>query len=733
MNSLENELEICIENGENTLCPNNYNKSVSHIIVHELLGKLNWHSSTRHGSQKDLSQISPPEGALITLKYLNQHIVPVVKDLLLDGVTIFDLNEDKIENIINVLVKQTIDKCNLNVGIKEMSDIVLERENEYPEAIGENYNILLGESDKLNKLYISFAKLSKPINFGAPDGLSTEFIFLILYNNSNNIVEIGETIALLMNSEIFHNNIFLSENKDDINKAFVEYNTTLLPEQISPVISTISNDFNDIIRNYKKEFIFNFKSLESIALTSSSIFISVVILGFFLDKLTHGEMNITDTIGSTAICGIIYSLIGGQSITIIGIIGPVTIFIGMLYDFSQKYDLSFRALYFWTGFWCMIFLFLAAFLNNISKKLKYITRFSDEIHTAIMSIIFVEKSVNYLFYPLFKNHDTRDIILLQIIIGLSTYYLTEFLHSFKYNKFLIPIFRKFLVYFSSIIVLIFMVIIETSIKNITTNKLNYQSKSFNINEISNIKFYMIIFSIIPGFFASILIFLDHNITLKLLDKTHKLDQTVPYSYDMLIIGLCTGLCSFLGLPWICAGIIRTVNYMSSLSIIEDEIKKNGDIYSHFIKINANRFPSLIIHIFIGTFFFYKSVLNFIPESVIYGFILYMGISSMTHNQIFDRIKLWFMVKTIFPPAHYVRNVNLKKIHYFTLIQIICIIILIIIKSYIESAFTFPFVIIIFIYLRFKIIPLYYNSEELEYLDSEKSISSNQIREAVVIG
>ena len=349
-----------------------------------------------------------------------------------------------------------------------------------------------------------------------------------------------------------------------------------------------------------------------------------------------------------------------------------------------------------------------------------------------MSIIFIEKSTKYLLLPLFKNNlkDAKTNILLQIIIGLCTYYLTDFLHKFKYNKYLIPMLRKFLVYFNSLIIIIIMTIIDLIIKDISTKKLTYDInyKSFDIS----INYYCL-FSILTGFCASILIFIDHNITLKLLDNTHKLNQSISYHYDMIIISICIGLCSILGLPWPCAATIRTINYMSSLSVIEDEIDKEGIIYSHFVKITENRVPSLIIHIIIGVFFFYRFILSNIPESVIFGFILYMGTSSLTHNQIWDRIKLWVMRTSLYPLSHYIRNVKKVKVYYFTIIQILCIILLIILKSYVEVAFTFPLILVLYIYIRYKLIPKYYDKEELEYLDSDINISSNQIRESVLIG
>ena len=66
--------------------------------------------------------------------------------------------------------------------------------------------------------------------------------------------------------------------------------------------------------------------------------------------------------------------------------------------------------------------------------------------------------------------------------------------------------------------------------------------------------------------------------------------------------------------------------------------------------------------------------------VLYGVLMYMGIASLKGMQFIDRIGLLFMPPKHQPDHIYLRHVPLKKVHLFTLIQIVGLALLWIIKS-----------------------------------------------------
>ena len=58
----------------------------------------------------------------------------------------------------------------------------------------------------------------------------------------------------------------------------------------------------------------------------------------------------------------------------------------------------------------------------------------------------------------------------------------------------------------------------------------------------------------------------------------------------------------------------------------------------------------------------------------------MGVASLNGNQFFDRMMLWVTDPKLYPASHYVNKVPHRVIHYFTILQFACFLILWILKA-----------------------------------------------------
>ena len=67
----------------------------------------------------------------------------------------------------------------------------------------------------------------------------------------------------------------------------------------------------------------------------------------------------------------------------------------------------------------------------------------------------------------------------------------------------------------------------------------------------------------------------------------------------------------------------------------------------------------------------------------------MGVSSLDGLQFFDRILLFLMPKKFQPDYPYLRQVQLGRVHLYTMIQIGCFVALWIIKSMKQTSILFP--------------------------------------------
>ena len=98
----------------------------------------------------------------------------------------------------------------------------------------------------------------------------------------------------------------------------------------------------------------------------------------------------------------------------------------------------------------------------------------------------------------------------------------------------------------------------------------------------------------------------------------------------------------------------------------------------------------------------------------------MGVASLTGNQFFDRLKLWFMEPTFYPATHYIRQVSSKKIHLFTIIQLAGLSGLWLIKTSVIKLF-FPVAIAALIPIRSFLMPKFFSNSDLTALDSEEVV------------
>jgi hypothetical protein len=117
----------------------------------------------------------------------------------------------------------------------------------------------------------------------------------------------------------------------------------------------------------------------------------------------------------------------------------------------------------------------------------------------------------------------------------------------------------------------------------------------------------------------------------------------------------------------------------------------------------------------------------IPMAVLFGLFLYMGVTSLSGNQFFDRLKLWAMDPDLYPRTHYVRQVPMRRIHLFTAVQLAGLVLLWVVKTS-ALALLFPLFIALLVPLRLYL-GRHFDEPQLAALDSEEEAEEEEQREA----
>ena len=101
----------------------------------------------------------------------------------------------------------------------------------------------------------------------------------------------------------------------------------------------------------------------------------------------------------------------------------------------------------------------------------------------------------------------------------------------------------------------------------------------------------------------------------------------------------------------------------------------------------------------------------VPFAVLFGVFLYMGVSSINGIQFFDRLSLLLLPVKHHPQVSYVRRVKTWKMHLFTILQTIGLVVLWVVKST-SVALAFPFFVVAMIPYRWTF-KFFYTQRELE--------------------
>ncbi|GJN35888.1 hypothetical protein PR202_gb24703 [Eleusine coracana subsp. coracana] len=135
--------------------------------------------------------------------------------------------------------------------------------------------------------------------------------------------------------------------------------------------SGVVEDFKGRVACYKQDWHDGFYSGFRILAPTLYIFFAsalpVIAFGEQLSKDTDGALTTVETLASTAICGIIHSIIGGQPLLIVGVAEPTIIMYTYIYNFAKNQpDLGEKMFLPWAGWvciWTAVMLFLMAMFN----------------------------------------------------------------------------------------------------------------------------------------------------------------------------------------------------------------------------------------------------------------------------------------------------------------------------------------------------------------------------------
>ncbi|XP_055228445.2 solute carrier family 4 member 11 isoform X13 [Gorilla gorilla gorilla] len=627
----------------------------------------------------------------------------------------------------------------------------------------------------LQKRHVCISRLVRPQNWGE-NSCEVRFVILVLappkMKSTKTAMEVARTFATMFSDIAFRQKLLETRTEEEFKEALVHQRQLLTVVSHGPVAprmkerSTVSlpahrhpeppkcKDFVPFGKGIREDIARRFP-LYPLDFTDGIIgknkavgkYITTTLFLYFaclLPTIAFGSLNDENTDGAIVIRVI-----------------------------CDDYDLDFNSFYAWTGLWNSFFLALYAFFN-LSLVMSLFKRSTEEIIALFISITFVLDAVKgmvKIFWKYYYGHYLDDYhtertsslvslsglgaslnaslhtalnasflasptelpsathsgqatAVLSLLIMLGTLWLGYTLYQFKKSPYLHPCVREILSDCAlPIAVLAFSLISSHGFREIEMSKFRYNPSEspFAMAQIQSLSLRAISGAMGLGFLLSMLFFIEQNLVAALVNAPeNRLVKGTAYHWDLLLLAIINTGLSLFGLPWIHAAYPHSPLHVRALALVEERVE-NGHIYDTIVNVKETRLTSLGASVLVGLSLLLLPVpLQWIPKPVLYGLFLYIALTSLDGNQLVQRVALLLKEQTAYPPTHYIRRVPQRKIHYFTGLQVLQLLLLCAfgMSSLPYMKMIFPLIMIAMIPIRYILLPRIIEAKYLDVMDAE---------------
>ncbi|XP_015256515.1 PREDICTED: electrogenic sodium bicarbonate cotransporter 4-like [Cyprinodon variegatus] len=627
-------------------------------------------------------------------------------------------------------------------------------------------NVLVGEVDFLNKPFVAFVRLAQATTLGGLTEVPvpTRFLFILLgpQGKAKSYNEIGRAIATLMVDDLFSDVAYKARDREDLIAGideFLDEVIVLPPGEWDPKIRIeppkkvpsadkrksvlslnelgqmngtagggggLSEDEEMPVQHELGEELaftgrfcgglyldikrklpwlpsdiyegFHIQSISAVLFIYLGCITNAITFGGLLGDATDNYQGVMESFLGTALAGSVFCLFSGQPLIILSSTGPILIFEKLLFEFSKNNGIDYMELRLWIGIHSCLQCFILV-ASDASYIIKYMTRFTEEGFSSLISFIFISDAIkkmvgSFKYYPI--NTDFKP--------DYVTTYKCECLAPDP-----IPMPDN-----------------SSSVSGLNVTALDWSQlgKKECMKYGGSLVGKSCKFVPDLALMSFILFFGTYSMTVSL--KKFKFSRYFPTKLRKLIsdFSIFMSIMTFVGLDML-------VGLKTPKLIVPTEFKPTrpgrGWLVMPFGKnpwwiYVASFVPALLVTILIFMDQQISAVivnrkenkLKFIPMPVLYGVFLYMGVASLSGIQFWDRIKLFLMPSKHQPDFSYLRHVPLRRVHLFTLIQIICLAILWVLKSTF-LAIIFPVMILGLMVVR-KMLDMVFSQHDLAWLD-----------------
>ncbi|ESO01913.1 hypothetical protein HELRODRAFT_65855 [Helobdella robusta] len=527
----------------------------------------------------------------------------------------------------------------------------------------------------------------------------------------------------------------------------------------------IREDLKRRLPHYLSDFKDGFVGQNTLHKTVSTTFflyfaciLPAIALGVLNYNNTSGKIDVTKAIYSQTIGGLFFALMGGQPMVILLTTAPLALYTKVIYNICQEWGLDFMSMFACIGLWNSFFLLIYAF-TDASKLMKWCTRSTEEIFAIFISLAFAFDAFKDVVSDFHENYNskaclqssssssyyhtlTNDSIitnaiqsaltsslsssssplslfsensLLYLLLMLGTVWLGLSLYNFTKTPFLNASKRELLADCALPVSVILMSFFGSYVfREVNLKKFQVIDKG----DLFKLPRDMLNLTMALGFCLSLLFFMDQNTASAIVNSPdNRLKKGPAYHWDLVVIAIINAILSFLGLPMVHGALPHSPLHVRAMADKEDRVYQ-GRVHLKIVSVRETRVTGILSHILIGLSVHFIDKLQSIPRPVLDGLFLYLAITALHSNQMFERIMLLLTEQAAYPPNHYIRTVPQRKIHLFTFIQLLQLAILcgfgFAPVTYLKMVF--PILHLVMLPIRHKVVPHLFERKFLQSLD-----------------
>ncbi|KAL0440946.1 UNVERIFIED_CONTAM: putative boron transporter 2 [Sesamum radiatum] len=503
--------------------------------------------------------------------------------------------------------------------------------------------------------------------------------------------------------------------------------------------------------------------------------IPVISFGEQLERNTNGTLTAVQTLASTALCGVIHSVIGGQPLLILGVAEPTVLMYTFMFDFAKdRKDLGQKLFLAWTGWewWRSLAFprekmlrqlhcyFLALWKWNV--RIGWLRGFIADYGVPLMVLVWT--AVSYI--PV--NDVPRGIPR----------------RLFSPNPWSAGAYSNWTV----------------------------------IKDMVDVPPLYIIGAFVPATMIAVLYYFDHSVASQLAQqKEFNLKKPSCYHYDLLLLGFLVILCGLIGIPPSNGVIPQSPMHTKSLATLKHQLLRNKlvstarasiqknanlsqlyrsmqDAYAEMqtplvyqtppalglkelkdstiqrastsgymdapvdetifdvdkdiddllpVEVKEQRLSNLLQALMVGCCVAAMPLLKKIPTSVLWGYFAFMAIESLPGNQFWERILLLFTAPSrrymVLEEYHatFVETVPFKTIALFTLFQTVYLLLCFGLTWIPIAGVLFPLLIMLLVPVRQYLLPKFFKGAHLQDLDAaeikatSRNLDSGEVLDEII--